>query len=455
MRYSLFRKRKKAPPLVAGTKADPARGIERLQAGRLASLALSLTAELVEQLGPRPSGSEASQLTAEVLAEHFTPFCDETEVTSTPISYTFHTLPLRMLVILYPVLLLLLLGNLAPVSLALFLLFGAWVYYTRYSYRTLARPLEKQGEGANVHGVINPAGEVEHTLIFSAHHDSAPLYRYQRLHRAAYLKKVGLPIVLFSLVGLLSIVQLVTARTFGFGVLLLLLLLLTPLVVPLWNFYDTKVSPGAGDNLNSASMLVQLARYWRWKRERGEPLQRTRLIFVSFDGEELGLQGSRHWYSEHTELTEKAVVLNFDAIYYADSLTFLERDANATLSLDTELARRCVAISHAMGYPAISESIPRLGGASDAASASRAGLSATTLTAVGWGEGTKASVWHTEKDTVDAIEEQAVERSLSVAIRLAEEIDAKEKQQEPLLEEVVTKEEKEHTGLRFGRLTPR
>ena len=150
----------------------------------------------------------------------------------------------------------------------------------------------------------------------------------------------------------------------------------------LLEYYTDEVAPGAGDNLISVGILAALAQYFK-----AEPLSKTRIILASFDGEEIFLQGSTAWYEAHKEALEGAVVLNFDSIFSAEHLVFLERDANATLPLSKSLARKCVNIARSMGYEASALSMPILGGATDAASAARIGLEATTLTASSWSDG--------------------------------------------------------------------
>ncbi len=452
MRYSLFRKRLKTPPLVEGQKDNPTQKIERLKAGRLASIALSLTRSLLEQFGPRPSGSEACLLAAAEIERSLRPFCDRTAQSEVTLDPAFHSLPLSVMAYLYPVLVLLLLFKLPLLSLLLFCLYAGWVVVTLYYYRPLFKVKRTLVKGINVHGVLEPKGEVRNTVILSAHHDSAKLFRHNRLDRSRYLLTVGAPILLFALAGLLSFILLLLPMGIGMTIVLAVMLALTPRFVALLRFYDDRATPGAGDNLNSTALVIQLARYFSWRRAGGEPLESTRLFFCSFDGEEIGLQGSKAWYEEQKELADKAVVLNFDAIYWADSLTFLERDVNGTQPLSKELARRCVDIARSMGYEAKSESIPRLAGATDAASASRVGLTATTLTAVGWDDHTRSAPYHSEGDTVDAIEAKAVEQAISIAIKLVEHVDGATLWQQ---EEEVEQPSSPLSHLSFSKLTHR
>ncbi len=463
MRFTLPGKRKKQPTLVTGQKAPVKQKLETFKAGKLASLALEFTNSIIDKFGPRLAGSESSAKAAEAIEQAYAEFCDTTSQTSCSIDTTLHSFTLNVAVYVYPIIIVLMLFGLPWLSLALF---GVYIWYvTRqlYLYRPLKFPKRPVSEGINVHGILEPEQEVLHTIIFSGHHDSAPLHHFNSLDRFSYAKTVLFPIVLFALSGVLSLVQ-VLAELFSLVlflpnlpsipmlILLGLLLFATPFLFPLRHFYEKEGSPGAGDNLASVGMTVELARYFHWKRECEKPLKHTRIIFCSFDGEESALQGSREWFKTQKELLIDPVVLNFDCVYFADHLSFLERDINGTQRLSESLARRCVEISRSMGYEANSVSIPRLGGGTDAAEASRMDIPATTLSAVSWDDRSKPSVYHTKADVVEAIEPKALETAISVAIKLTGLVDSGYlwSKEEPDLDEP----EKE-ISLTFSKLTSR
>lgn len=431
MKIPLFGKRIKTPSLEPEQQEHRKQKIETLKAGRLATLALTFTSHLIDTFGPRLTGSEPSHQAAQQIKAAYEAFCDTSEVEAVGIDTSFHAFPLQLLVYLYPLILVLLLSGLPYLGLLLFLAYLWYAARTLYLYKPLNKLSKPKAEGKNVHAVMEPEKEVRHTLIFTSHHDSAPLFRYNKLDRIAYAKKVAIPILLFFLGGLLNAMHLITEvlegdllafslPPLGMGVLGIVLLASTPLLLPLRTFYAEEGSPGAGDNLASVGITIQLARYFHWKKSCNACLQHTRLVFCSFDGEESGLSGSKVWFMQHKDEMNGAIVLNFDAIYHADRLTFLERDINGTQMLSSRLARRCVQIARGMGYEAVSESIPRLAGGTDAAQASRSGLEATTLTSVAWDDHSKPSVYHTQDDVVSSIDVKAVEMAISVAIRLVE-----------------------------------
>jgi hypothetical protein len=119
---------------------------------------------------------------------------------------------------------------------------------------------------------------------------------------------VLLPVGLCLLLAIQAVVQTLTELFSGrilslnlppAGLIILLALLTAglPLVFRLRKFFTGEFSPGAGDNLVSSALTVELARYVDWKKRCGQPLSATRVVFASFDGEEDGLLGSRAVFS--------------------------------------------------------------------------------------------------------------------------------------------------------------
>jgi hypothetical protein len=60
------------------------------------------------------------------------------------------------------------------------------------------------------------------------------------------------------------------------------------LALPFWHFLSDTGTPGAGDNLISSVMAVQLAAFYGKQKPK-----HTMLMFMSYDVEELGLKGLR------------------------------------------------------------------------------------------------------------------------------------------------------------------
>lgn len=436
--FSFRRKRQpKETPPQEPKKEKP--GMESLKAGKLAKFAMDRTAKLISELGPRVAGGQASRDCARRLREDLSLFCDTTDLQEFRMRPGAFTGWLKVGVVVYPLVALALWFGMPVVATALCGLFLFLVFREFICYRPWLEQYYPKQTGCNVHGVQEPSGEVLRTIVFSGHHDSARLYRYNKLDKKNYFLKVGVPFGLLALLCLVSVLQLCvelfSGRLLGVGlpqipfiVILAALTAAFPFVLPLWKFLSDSVSPGAGDNLVSSSMAVELARFYASKRHRGEPLEHTRLVFASFDAEEVGLRGSRQWFSHNTDLYDDVAGngwhFNFDCPYYADDLTFLVRDVNGTVKLSQQMATGCVEIAKSMGYKAKSQALPFLAGGTDAAEGARAGLHAVTLTAIPWDDTSKPAVYHTPQDLPDAIEPAVVEAALSIAIKFVDLLDA-------------------------------
>ena len=119
--------------------------------------------------------------------------------------------------------------------------------------------------------------------------------------------------------------------------------------------------------------------------------------------------------------------INFDGLYNEEDLAFLSSDGNGFVPLSASLASRCSLLSIEMGYGIQTGKLGLLGGSTDAASAAAAGIDATTLTSMAKNRETPA---HTEEDTPDKVSQEALSMAMSVAIKLINEIDSKDEEEE-------------------------
>jgi hypothetical protein len=146
---------------------------------------------------------------------------------------------------------------------------------------------------------------------------------------------------------------------------------------------------------------------------------------VSFDAEESGLRGSRAFVKQHRRQLQSVptYMLNIDSIYNAKHLQFLVSDLNGSLALSKELAEECQALAAGAGLQSRLTRMVFGGGSTDAAELTKVGVQATTMLAMPTDLVRDGLVYHTVKDTVDAIEPEAVRACLEVASRLVEKLD--------------------------------
>ncbi len=426
---NFFKKKTKETKLFADEiKKD--RQVESLKSGRLAESAFSLLSSLIEEIGPRPAGSEETRKTARRLSEEFKKYTDDTIITTHRATPSRYFGVFKQLIVVSVLMVLCCFIGQPLIAIILCTLFGYSVFHGFLKCDKIKGPnFFPKKDITNVHAVIEPE-EVKSTIILSAHHDSAPLYKYTQENKKEYALSFYLPLLTFALTALLSCIIFVM-ELFGLKLLkfnlpslpVLIILLLACLMqvsyYKLWGFVTDTYSPGAGDNLISSAMLVELSHYFSWKKINGKGLKNTRLIFVSFDGEEVGLIGSRAWYEQYKDLLVNPININIDSPYSDEALTFLTKDANGFVELDKTLAFALSEQAEKMGYKAQTGELPFLAGATDATSAARCGIPATTLMGIKLSKEGKEP-YHTVNDLPSALDVKMIEKVISILIKYIE-----------------------------------
>jgi aminopeptidase YwaD len=176
-------------------------------------------------------------------------------------------------------------------------------------------------------------------------------------------------------------------------------------------------SPGAGDNLNSTSMLASIAQYFHSERENGSPLKNTRLIFLSTDGEEIGQRGAIQFVKSHySQLHEiPTFVFNVDSVFRLQNLKIFTRDRNFTCKLSDEMASDICEVAVNLGLVLKKGPIPFGGGGTDAGAFAMADIEAISIIGMPTGFISKDHLYHTSKDLVENIELGAVRAILNIA----------------------------------------
>lgn len=398
---------------------------------RRAENALHRTAEWINQFGGRLAGTSTSEKTAWAIADTFTNLGLKSRLEPFLTHPSAFTLFYRIDIILYAISVIVLFLN-QPLLAALittFMIVGAGLQFGYYV--ELYDFLYPMKECNNVTAVLEPKSEVRQVLIFSGHHDSAQELKFLKGDQKLYGLKIILPDATRMLACLTAwswvVWQFFTDTPPVFMPYARILLLPGFLLVFTKFFlFGKEAVPGAGDNLISSSMLVDLAERFRSADQAGvSTLEHTRLMFVSFDAEEAGLRGSRAWMKAHRDEISKlpTTALNIDSIYKLHDLQFMTSDLNNHVKLDKGLAEQCKDIAERLGTPAKLSRMKFGGGGTDAAELAKAGIKATTLIAMSTDIVREGLVYHTMQDTVDAIQPEAVSACLGIAEALALEMD--------------------------------
>ena len=414
---------------LSGRGVEESSPAEEVHAPRLSDEAAELLQSLCGDLGPRPAASEMSAKAAERIRDEFMAFSEDTAITSGRIVPGRQRWMLLSLMVSAVLVLIFSFAGLPYLSMIPGLLYLSSFFSSLRRRSSFLDRLFPSSEAVSVHAVIEPYGSVERTLILSAHHDSAPVPG----KRSGILSRFSIQSAAISFAILLasSAMQCMTELFQGrfprpnMPPLLFLLVSAASFAAVVVSFVSVysrneRYSPGAGDNLSGVAAISALGRHFSREKKSGRGLGTTRLVFVSFDGEECGAAGSKVWIDENRNLLVNPVMLNFDGLYKPEDLVFLSSDGNGFIPLSSELAARCSALSDDMGYRIPVGRIGFFGGETDAAAAACAGIPATTLTAMPPGTETPA---HTDDDTPDKVSPEALSRAISVAIKLAASID--------------------------------
>ncbi len=399
-------------------------------ASNLSDDAHKIIEELEAELGPRPAATKESRRAARRIASIFEKYSDDVTITSARIYPSINKGFLIILVLLILLMFIFALFRLPYISLALLGIYLWGIAKEVKKEESFLRRFLSTNEGANVHAVIEPEDVILRTIVFSAHHDSAEIIDKRKRLDLHSLLSLYIPASALSLMGLTAfaeLVQMIVRLDFipGFSRMLFIVLSLISLIAASASVFmyfkvGSSYSPGSGDNLSGVSVVVELLRYFSFKKKRGEGLANTRLVFVSFDGEECGAQGSAAWFNDNSYLLTSAKMVNFDGLYKAEDLAFLTQDGNGLIQLDAHLAAKCSSLASMMGHHVPTGKLGMLGGETDAVSAARCGIPATTLTSMKPELKTPA---HSADDTSDKIEKDALAISIAIGAKLAEDED--------------------------------
>ena len=239
--------------------------------------------------------------------------------------------------------------------MALGVLFSIAVFRELSGRSNPLRSLFPSDDAANVHAVIEPDGEVERTVILSAHHDTAAIQKTEK-GKIFSLLSLQTAAIGYAVQLACSAVQVVVELLQG-GLLgvnmphwLLAILLIGASAAALFSVYavskaEGEHTSGAGDNLSGVSVVATLGRYFSDLKRSGSGLSSTRIVLVSFDGEECGAEGSAVWYRDSSHILINPININFDGLYSPDDLAFLSADGNGLVPLSSSLASRCSQIA--------------------------------------------------------------------------------------------------------------
>jgi acetylornithine deacetylase/succinyl-diaminopimelate desuccinylase-like protein len=265
------------------------------------------------------------------------------------------------------------------------------------------------GEGANVVARVPAAGEPERTVVFLAHHDAQRSGLLWRLPRGKEPYALGGQIAL----GAIALGCLIGSRVLRvLGGLVMAVATLLGLDIA-----RNRVVPGANDNATGvASLIALVAAFAR------DPLERTDVIAVFTDCEEVGLGGSAAWVDAHRDELQPAstLVVSLDTLGSGEPAV-VGRDGALTAhySRDTQDWADRGALRAAVPPPRRADLIA----STDAIVAQHAGLRALSLVSIDE-RGTLGPHYHQPTDRPEYVDYDSVEHCTRLAAGIARVWDA-------------------------------
>ena len=357
--------------------------------------------KICEEIGPRESGTEEEMRAGDEIEAEMKKFCDEThqeEYISSPHAFLggirYGAFLVFIAIVLYWIDFLIDL-NIIPLdkglgmvflvcSIALIILTVSYFilevmkYYEAYDF------LFPKKKSKNIIGTINPSESAEKTIIFSAHHDSA--FEFNTFY---YLKRFGQIIINvgYLAVGivLIGIVLKFVFDLLNFKLPVLFLIFgilfacFIPIILIYILFHSYKPVLGAFDNLSGVSIVLGIGKYLNEHKTNDIFPKRTKVLLISFAGEESGLRGAKRYVEDHyEELKETStIIVNMDVIAKKNTLIILDKESGIGAKHDPKIYKPIYEIVKEMNPKAKIASLPF--GATDAAAFSKKGIPAASL----------------------------------------------------------------------------
>lgn len=398
--------------------------MDKSELDQITTSAMNFTAEVTNKWTSRLAGSPACLACADYLEENLSNFCDQVDHQLFSVRPGAFLGYIRINIGLY-LLALVALFLKQPVTAALIASLSVLITVMEFFiYKEFVDGLYPKKQGKNVFGRIEPVGAVKQQIIISAHHDSAHIFNFLEKDPSSYVRKVlagtGTQLGLFVLTWLILILDWtgLGSETLYWGITIGLAGAALNLY-PLWFFYDKEGTPGAGDNLVCTALAMEIGRYFAKEKAAGRALQHTRVVIASWDAEECGLRGARAFVKQYkADLTTlKTYNFNLECMYDNKALSFLRSDLNNFVPLSLKMAEKGALIAKNLGFEVGVHPFPFLAGGTDAAEFARAGIEATTLAAMDWENRESDTAYHTTRDTIEAVDREAVSRSIAIGIQ--------------------------------------
>ncbi len=395
------------------------------QSGKYVDYMVETISDTIESCGTRFSGSEGEKKAAEKLAKDMEGYSDRVKIEPFAVcpesfySWIFWTVTCVLCAIgcyfILPLLsIILLVTGLVP-------MLSSFVFY-----RTTFDWMYKKETSHNVTAEKMPTGEVKRAVYFVGHIDAAnEWYLNYRFGGKAMTAIVCLAFISMLYIMATSIYRLVmigniqpdvaqgTQLYVGLSSLVWILVLIPLFFLNNWK----RVVDGANDDLTGCTLSMAVLKALK---DNDITFEHTKVGVILTGSEETGLRGAKAWSKAHKAECQKipTEIISFDTIAELDFLCVNLRDLNMTVKTDRALGEKYMKAIVDSGAKAKFSGIPI--GSTDGAAFSQAKLTATSVTAINYDI---PYYYHTRRDTIDAVNKDALDAVFKATIEFLKNYD--------------------------------
>ena len=316
----------------------------------------------------------------------------------------------------------------APVLSIIFIAIGLVICFLQFGlYKKAVDKLFKEKIGHNATGFKKPTGEVKRRIIFNGHPDAA--WEWPFKYKFTYLGfDIHMSVCFVGAFYTLAIAILKLAGVIS-GSLALKLGLVAIVFIPFWfglyfMWNEKRIVGGANDNLTGCYMGIAIL---KMLKDEGIEFENTEVGVVLSGSEEAGLRGAKAWCEAHKDEMNDVptFIISYDTIAQSEELMVNYRDLNGTVKVDKDVSDLFYEACEALNIPCKKGMVPPLGGATDSAAFTQAGLRATGVTALSHA---LPDFYHTRLDTPDALNKECLASCFAASVKALEMFDNGAKQ---------------------------
>jgi len=390
--------------------------------------------KVCKECGPRECGKEAERKAQQMMAKDLEDCCERVEIEDFKVAPRAFMGWVRLSLGL--ALASVLVYNMGQAWLSVILLAACLFFMVTefLLYKQTLDPFFRKRISCNVVGVRAPKGEVKRRIILCGHADSAPEWRFtyyghklfgttKLLHIMVALSVVSILFLLGSAVaaiaaghaaaGIGSLAARGVFNTLGY----VQIGFCAPLLVTMLFHNNNRFVEGANDNLTGCYTGMAVAKLLGATNTR---LEHTELVVLNSGGEEAGLRGAKAFCKAHAEEFKDAetVFIALDTMTEFDHAAIYYTDLTSTIKHDPAVCAMMKQGAKNAGYDIPYALLPF--GASDAAAAKQAGIRSAAFAAM---DQAPPPYYHTRLDTVDLLDQKAMEACLNIVMEIAWQFD--------------------------------